>query len=76
MATMFGPRFSRLLARRASTSTVSLSGARACWMEPKLRLWPHSTNPTPTITTSGPVISRGSTVVMVLNIQLRVSMIQ
>ena len=76
MATMLGPRLSRLLARRASTSTVSLSGARACWIDPKLRLCPQSTKPTPTITTKGPVNSRGSTVVIVLSIQLRVSRIQ
>ena len=76
MATMLGPRLRRLWVRRASTSTVSLSGARACWIAPKLRLCPQSTRPVPMINTNGPVTSRGSTVVIVLRNQLRVSRIQ
>ena len=61
MATMLGPRFRRLRACRASTSRVSFSGARACWIELKLRLWPHSTNPAPISSTNGPVMPRGIT---------------
>ena len=64
MATMLGPRFKRRWATRASTSTVPFSGARACWIVPKLRLWPSQIKPPPSSSTRGPVISLGSTLVM------------
>lgn len=70
IATTLGPRFSRRWASSASTSKVSFSGASACWIEPKLRLWPHTTKAAPPSSTSGPVTPRGSTRVMFESTQL------
>ena len=76
MATMLGPRLSLPWASRASTSTVSFSGARACWIDSKLRLWPSQIRPPPTTNTTGPVMPRGITVVMFFSSQLIDSRLQ